>query len=71
MELVVYERKYFLEAALIRVKFKTEDDRVSGYCELAATDIVRTLPGNTFEISESGKAILDKAGIRYEVTGPV
>lgn len=53
---------------MIRIKFKTKNDRINGYYKLAATDIVRTLPGNTFEISEKGKEILDKADIIYEIT---
>ncbi|MEW6201590.1 MAG: hypothetical protein AB1546_06425 [bacterium] len=52
---------------MIRIKFKTRDDVVSGYYELAVTDIVRALPGNVFEISERGKSILDKANIMYEI----
>ena len=52
---------------MIRIKFKTKNDLINGYYELAVTDIVRTLPGNSFEISEKGKLILDKANITYEI----
>ena len=52
---------------MIRIKFKTREDSINGYYELAISGIVRSLPNDIFEISNEGKIILDNAGIPYEI----
>jgi hypothetical protein len=52
---------------MVRIKFKTKQDQVNGFYELATKGRVRSLPDDFFEIADRYLKILDEAGIAYEI----
>jgi len=52
---------------MIRIKFKTKQDQVNGFYELATKGRARGLPNDFFEIAARYLKILDDAGIGYEI----
>lgn len=52
---------------MIRIKFKTKQDQINGFYELATKGRGRGLPNGIFEIADRCLKILDDAGIVYEI----
>ncbi len=52
---------------MVRIKFKTKQDRINGFYELATKGRGRGLPNDVFEIAGRYLKILDDAGIAYEI----
>ncbi len=52
---------------MIRIKFKTKQDQINGFYELATKGRARGLPNGIFEIAARYLKILDEAGIVYEI----
>jgi len=52
---------------MVRIKFKTKQDQINGFYELATKGRVRSLRGDIFEIADHYLEILNDARIDYEV----
>jgi hypothetical protein len=52
---------------MVRIKFKTKQDRINGFYELATKGRGRGLPNDVFEVAGRYLKILDEAGIAYEI----
>jgi hypothetical protein len=52
---------------MIRIRFRTDQDRIQGNYLLATNGVVRRLRGQIFEISEREVKILDEHQIAYSV----
>jgi hypothetical protein len=52
---------------MIRIKFKTKQDQINGFYELATKGRARSFRNGTFEIAARYLKILDDAGIGYEI----
>jgi hypothetical protein len=52
---------------MARIKFKTKQDQVTGFYELATEGRGRSLPNGVFEIADRYLKILDDAGVAYQV----
>ncbi len=52
---------------MVRIKFKSRQDQVNGFYELATKARIRSLPNEVFEISDRHLRILDDAAIAYEI----
>jgi len=55
---------------MIRIKFKTKQDQINGFYELATKGRARGLPNGIFEIAGRYLKILDDAEIGYEIIQP-
>ena len=52
---------------MVRIKFKTKEDRIKGFYELATKGRGRSLPDGIFEIADQYLRILDDANVAYEI----
>lgn len=52
---------------MVRIKFKTKQDQINGFYELATKGRGRGLPNGIFEIADHYLKILDEAGIGFEI----
>jgi hypothetical protein len=52
---------------MVRIKFKTKQDQINGFYELATKGRAHGLPNDVFEIAARCLLILDNAGIGYEI----
>jgi hypothetical protein len=52
---------------MVRIKFKSKEDRINGFYELAIKGRGRSLPNNVFEIADQFLKILDDAKIAYKI----
>jgi hypothetical protein len=52
---------------MVRIRFKTKEDRIKGFYELATKGSGRSLPNGIFEIADQFLRILDDANIAYEI----
>lgn len=52
---------------MVKIKFKTKEDQINGFYELATKGRGRSLPHGIFEVANRYLKILDEAGISYEV----
>ena len=52
---------------MVRIKFKTKQDQINGFYELATKGRVRSLPDGIFEIADHHLKILEVGGITYEI----
>ena len=52
---------------MIRIKFKTKQDQINGFYELATKGRARSFRNGTFEITTRYLKSLDDAGIGYEI----
>ncbi|GEM_PF-2107548 len=55
---------------MVLIKFKTKQDQVNGFYELATKGRARSFRNGTFEIPARYLKILDDAGIGYEIVQP-
>jgi hypothetical protein len=55
------------EAAMLRIKFATEKDRVEGNYVLLMNTVTRCLRGDIFEIADRDRKLLDERGLHYTV----
>jgi hypothetical protein len=55
---------------MIRIKFKTKQDQINGFYELATKGRARSYRNGIFEIADRYLKILDEAGIGYEIIQP-
>lgn len=51
----------------MRIKFKTKEDRIKGFYELATKGMGKSLPNGIFEISDQYLQLLDEANVAYEI----
>ncbi len=52
---------------MVRIRFKTKQDQVNGFYELATKGRGRSLPNGIFEIADRYLKILDDAGVAYQI----
>ena len=52
---------------MVKIKFKTKEDQINGFYELATKGRGRSLRQGIFEVANRYLKILDGAGISYEV----
>ena len=52
---------------MVKIKFKTKEDRIKGFYELATKGMVRSLPNSIFEIADQYLRMLDEANVAYEI----
>jgi hypothetical protein len=52
---------------MVRIKFKTKQDQINGFYELATKGRAYGLPNDVFEVAACYLKILDDAGIGYEI----
>lgn len=52
---------------MVRIRFKTKNDRIKGFYELATKGRGRSLPNGIFEIADQYLKILDNAKVAYEI----
>lgn len=52
---------------MVRIRFKTKQDQVNGFYELATKGRGRSLPNGIFEIADRYLKILGDAGVAYQI----